>query len=86
MSLEKDDIPGTGPASTEIHGHPGDEVIAAKELATGATAVAMKKDPDSEKAEEGKKGEDYDSQSEEKATLGNYFVGAKTNVRGLKGH
>ena len=52
-----------------IHGTPGDEVAAAKEALPAAAAIVMESESSTK---DGK--EDYDSQPEDKAGIGNFWV------------
>ena len=57
------------PISGGVHGVPGDEVVAAKETVPAAAALIMESERRSTEDEE-----DYSSQSEDKAGLGNFWV------------
>ena len=67
MSEESSSVPPTN----GLHGVPGDEAIAAKEAVPAAASIIMK--PDTSSSDEDK--DDYSSQPEDKAGLGNFWVG-----------
>ena len=62
------------PPSTGPHGVPGHEPLAAKNILPAATEVVIASESSSIPPEKNETKEDYDSQSEDKAGLANFWV------------
>ena len=65
---------GEVPILTSAHGVPGDEPVAAKNILPAAAEVVIASDSSSVHQKKYDNKEDYDSQSEDKAGLGNFWV------------